>query len=193
MRGSYKFDHLTSIHVSNKFVGFSTLKNSTTRRRSTDVLLLCAKSGCGGFLYDLAQENAMSRGYNHITLDSVVDKYGFYRKKGFRCSKADNRPLDDLWDDIMKIPPLPGDDGSEDFLMTLPRAHSVIPDKLEARLGKNSLGRVLGVIFQGTKRGQILNVVIQMFNGSVDAFLKRVDYIDVNPNYTLTMEKNLTK
>jgi len=57
----------------------------------------------------------------------------------------------------------------------------------------NSLGRVLGVIFQGTKRGQILNVVIQMFNGSVDAFLKRVDYIDVNPDYTLTMEKNLTK
>jgi len=88
MRGSYEFDHLTSIHVSNKFVGFTTLKNSTTRRRSTDVLLLCAKSGCGGFLYDLAQENAMSRGYNHITLDSVVDKYGFYRKKGFRCSKA---------------------------------------------------------------------------------------------------------
>lgn len=43
-RGAYKFDHLTTIH----------LTNSTTRRRSTNVLLLCAKSGCGGFLLDLA-------------------------------------------------------------------------------------------------------------------------------------------
>lgn len=193
IRGSYNFDHLTTIHVSDKFVGFITLTNSTTRRRSTNVLLLCAKPGCGGYLYDLSEKNAIYRGFNHITLDSVVDKYGFYRKKGFRCSKRDNLPLDHFWDDVMNIPPLAGDDGSEEFLMKLPRAHSAIPSKLEAKLGKDLHSEVLEAIFQNITRGHLLNVVIQMFKGSADAFLKHVEYIDVNPDFTITMEKDLVK
>jgi len=74
-----------------------------------------------------------------MTLDSVVSKYGFYRKKGFKCSKAENRPLDDFWDDVMNFPPLAGDDGSEEFLMKLPRAHSAIPAKLAAKLGNTEM------------------------------------------------------
>jgi len=49
------------------------------------------------------------------------------------------------------------------------------------------------MIFKSLKRGHLINVVIHKFKGSVDAFIKHVEYIEVNPDFTITMEKDLAK
>jgi len=195
MKGILNFDTLTSVKVDGKLVGFLTLNNSKKRDRSTNVLLVCAKSGCGGYVYDLAEENAISRGFNHVTLSSVCIQYGFYRRKGFRCVTQGNRKLDVFWDEMMKIPRTAGKDGTDGSSTTKrrsTRSQTIISSKLRKELGNGDPHHaILARIFKKMGEGHLINIVVQLFNGSVDAFLKRVDHIDINWDYTIDMEKNI--
>lgn len=196
-RGAYAFDTLTSVRVGSKVVGFITLTDSRARQRSTHVLLLCARSGCGGYVYDVSQAKAISRGFNHINLHSVIPQYGFYRKKGFRCVHPDNRRLDAFWDEIVKIPLMGGDAERNAILkqrMKL-RRYSGIHDKVRKMVrkmySKNTSHFVSATILTNIPRGHLLNIVILVFNGSVDAFLECFDSVALNSDYTIDMEKHL--
>lgn len=197
MKGTHAFDTLTTVRVGSKIVGFITLTDSRARQRSTHVLLLCARSGCGGYVYDVSQAKAISRGFNHISLYSVIQQYGFYRKKGFRCVHPDNRRLDAFWDEIVQIPLMSGDAERNRILqqrMKL-RRYSGIRDRVSKMVGalyhKNTSHFVSSSILTNFPRGHLLNVVILVFDGSVDAFLECFDSATINSDYTIDMEKKL--
>lgn len=194
-KGAYAFDTLTSVRVGSKVVGFITLTDSRARQRSTHVLLLCAKSGCGGYVYDVSQANAISRGFKHINLHSVIVQYGFYRKKGFRCVHPDNRRLDAFWDEVIKIP-LMGFERNAILEQRMKlRRYSGIQDKVRKMVkkmySKNTSHFVSATILTNIPRGHLLNIVILVFNGSVDGFLECFDSVALNSDYTIAMEKSL--
>jgi len=195
--GAYAFDTLTSVRVGRKVVGFITLTDSPTHKRSTHVLLLCARSGCGGYVYDVSEANAISRGFNHINLHSVISQYGFYRKKGFRCVHPNNRRLDACWDKIIGIPLTSGDSERDAILRQRKklRRYSGIEERVRSTVrkmyGSDNYHPIGASILANIPRGRFLDITILVFNGSIDDFLQCFDSVTLHCDHTIDMEKNL--
>lgn len=62
------------------------------------IKLISSVSGNGMKLLEEVKILSKSRGYKCITLDSVFQAYGFYRKSGFICKLGE---IDSMWDNLV--------------------------------------------------------------------------------------------
>ena len=185
----FEFDFLTSVKLGDEFVGFMTVKDDLPN--SCQVTLLCARRGCGGYVYDHAEVEARRRGNNKIELDSVMDKYGFYRKKGFTSR---NNKLDVFWDDISVVDGIPDDDGSENFFIRYygrNRKLSGIWPTIKTYTNASEKNSVSANLIRSFSRGKLVNIVRLKFGGDAKAFFDGIPDVEVNASGTLSMEKNI--
>ena len=194
-----EFNFLTSVklEVNGKFqfVGFMTV-NDDEASKSCDVTLLCARKGCGGYVYDHAEDYARRRGIKKVVLESVVDKYGFYRKKGFTSTTNNNKELDVFWDKISSVPGIPGDDGTADFFLghfSRKRKFTGIWPKIQTLLhGYSSKNDLTATLTRQFSRSKMVNIVIDQFGGDAEEFFRKVPEFEQNPGSgTISMEKNI--
>lgn len=195
---AFQFNFLTSVKLKvngeYQFVGFMTV-NDDDASKSCDVTLLCAREGCGGFVYDHAEVEARRRGMTKVVLESVVDKYGFYRKKGFTSTTHKNKQLDVFWDRISSVSGIPGDDGSDDFFSghfgrkrKLTGIWPTIKTYLHGYSEKNTVTANLTRKFT---RSKLVNIVLKLFSGNAEQFFTEVPDVEVNASGTISMEKNI--
>lgn len=185
---AFQFDHLTSVKLDDEFVGFMTVKDSGIE---CDVTLICAQEGCGGYVYDQAEAYAQRRSIEKVTLQSVMAKYGFYRKKGF---SSKTKLLDDLFDRISNSPGIPGDDNSEDFLITHfweDRKSSKVWSKIKSLKGATERNSAIWHLIRNVSKVKLVNLVVAEHKGGAEAFFDQFPQYDRSASGTISMEKIL--
>ena len=197
-KDAFEFNFLTSVklvtpvNLEGEFVGFMTVKDNEASN-SCDVTLLCAREGCGGFVYDHAEDRARRRGIKKVQLESVVDKYGFYRKKGF--TSTTNKQLDVFWDKICEEVGIPDDDDSKDFFIAhfgKRRKLSGIWPTIQTSRNASTKNSVTSNLTRKFTRGKLVNIVIKHFGGSAETFFNDAPDVELSAGGgTISMEKNI--
>lgn len=88
------YDEIFLFHKNTDIISICIIKNNLN---SMHIKLLCSKSGNGAKMIENCKTISRNRSYKFISLESIVESYGFYRKVGFYTSYSD---LDDIWDKI---------------------------------------------------------------------------------------------
>lgn len=118
-------------------------------------------------------------------------------KRDSGVSTLGNRRLDAFWDEIVKVSQM-GRDAERNAILKQRmklRRYSGIHDRVRKMVrkmyGSDRRHFVSATILTNIPRGHLLNIVILVFNGSVDAFLECFDSVALNSDYTIDMEKHL--
>lgn len=125
-----------------------------------------------------------------------MDKYGFYRKKGFTSTAHLNNQLDVFWNRISPVQGIPGDDGTPGFFLghfSRKRKLTGIWPKIQTLLHGHSVRNGLtATLTKKFTRSKLVNIVIEQFGGDAEEFFARVPDIEQNPGSgTISMEKNI--